>query len=259
MSGTKYINVEGRRMKWHLMLKGVVCVANRVNGSKDGLSPVEWDDIQRYGVIRELRVEVFEPVGGGDDRRRRGFGGWHPRAHPDLAFNASFAAVVQTPSTCPRFGPRRQGRRSAELRFSLLRVCDPPCPRNSLPCPALPPLPSSSSQSAKPQLCIECIEAFKCAVRCLRSFADRCTALIPGQKPVQRFHSSQPRLSIQKSALENASDCGMTYSNRTNPPSQATVHNSDLHSGCRGGTNFKPTNYLAVSPSLLDERSDSVT
>jgi len=139
-------------------------------------------------------------------------------AHPDLAFNASFAAVVQTPTICPRLGPRRQGRRSAELRFSLLRVCDPPCPRNSLPCPALPPLPSSSSQSAKPQLCIECIEAFKCAVRCLRSFADRCTALIPGQKPVQRFHSSQPRLSIQKSALENASDCSMTYSNRTNPP-----------------------------------------
>jgi hypothetical protein len=64
MSGTKYINVEGRGVKWHLMLKGVVCVANRINGSKDGLSPVEWDDIQRYGVIRELRVEVFEPVGG---------------------------------------------------------------------------------------------------------------------------------------------------------------------------------------------------
>jgi len=127
-------------MKWHLMLKGVVCVANRVNGSKDGLSPVEWDDIQRYGVIRELRVEVFEPVGGGDDRRRRGFGGWHPRAHPDLAFNASFAAVVQTPSTCPRFGPRRQGRRSAELRFSLLRVCDPPMPTQllALPCLASP-------------------------------------------------------------------------------------------------------------------------
>jgi hypothetical protein len=36
MSGTQYINVEGRGMKWHLMLKGVVCVANRVNGNKDG-------------------------------------------------------------------------------------------------------------------------------------------------------------------------------------------------------------------------------
>jgi hypothetical protein len=92
MSGTKYINVEGRGMKWHLMLKGVVCVANRVNGSKDGCLRFEWDDIQRYGVIREQRVEVFEPVGGGRRRRRRsrrrGFGapgGWpttHPRVRP---------------------------------------------------------------------------------------------------------------------------------------------------------------------------------
>jgi hypothetical protein len=96
MSGTKYINVEGRRVKWHLMLKGVVCVANRVNGSKDGLSPVEWDDIQRYGVIREQRVEVFEPVGG-DDGRRRGFGGWrasYPESAPRISpSSASFAAV----------------------------------------------------------------------------------------------------------------------------------------------------------------------
>ena len=108
-------------MKWHLMLKGVVCVANRVNGSKDGCLRFEWDDIQRYGVIRGQRVEVFEPVGGGRRRRRRGFGapgGWPQLtkefAHPDLAFSASFAAVVQTPTICPRFGPRRQGRRSAE-------------------------------------------------------------------------------------------------------------------------------------------------
>jgi hypothetical protein len=32
----KYINVEGRGMKWHLMLKEDVCVANRINGSKAG-------------------------------------------------------------------------------------------------------------------------------------------------------------------------------------------------------------------------------
>jgi hypothetical protein len=32
----KYIDVEGRGMKWHLMLEEVVRLANRINGNKDG-------------------------------------------------------------------------------------------------------------------------------------------------------------------------------------------------------------------------------